>query len=549
MKRILLRLFRGVKPLAALVLPKAVLETLGASTVLAVRGSGFFDLSFYHLQLPTPFATVDEAIEHYLAEGEEAGLNPNPFFDVEWYKSTYLDAATERASPLLDFIAHAGLQPSRNPSAGFDGDWYLRQYPDVAAAGVNPLLHYMTNGQREGRAPSPLAGQAAVALRTLSLSRAPLPQEGDTRLTVRLAVKPVPDAARRTGAVVAAADERSDLPPGRAQLFPPRPYVAEFKNIGIVGGTRLLVSDEATVLSDEIATFRDSKGWSVRPYLFTMHPDGSVAFDVHRRYPSQIARGAHLMHEYANNYYHMITEVLPRLVAAEEGGLDPSLPLLIQEGLHPNLLVLLGAVNPRKRDLITLRNQQVYTVAELHFISDVASVQDIYDRARQPEETVLHRSLTRQVADQVIARFAPGAPPQRTRKLYIRRGSRYRGLLNEQAVEEMLVQQGFEIVLLDGLSVAAQVHLFRQARIVVAPTGAAVTNILWCQPDTLILVLSADHVGAAPEIWGQVGEVAGCLVNSLLCERAYDRDDELCIHDNYTVDLDALGTTIRQLQS
>jgi hypothetical protein len=511
--------------------------------------SGLFDVGFYNLQVEAPFRSSNAAIDHYLTEGEAAGLSPNQYLDVVWYRATYFTAADKHQNVLLDFLSQP-LRSLRNPSTKFDCSWYLAQYPDVANAGINPLRHYMTDGRREGRAPSSLAAQAELPVSALNFTRAPLPQDGETWISARLKVRAVPAELRRSGPTESAAAGRADIPAGsRAEHFPPKPYIAELQQVGIIGGTRLLLPDAEHVLSDEIATFCNSPGWTVRPHKYEMHEDGSITLAMARRYPSQINRGAHLMHEYAANYFHTVVELLPRLIAADDAGLDPSLPLLIQQGLHPNLLQLLDVVNHHRREVITLDNDRLYTVDELHFISDVASLQDIYERKRKPEETVLHAGLTRRVADRVIAVFAPGAPPKQSRRLYIRRGGRYRGLTNEQAVEEMLVQRGFEIVLLDGLSVAAQVHLFRQAKVVVAPTGAAVTNILWCQPGTPVLVLSAEHEGMAPEIWSQLGAISGCDVGSLSCKRAFDRDDKFCIHDNYAVDLEQLSEAVTLLES
>lgn len=506
------------------------------SAVSSILESGLFDLAFYNLQCQTPFKNRGDAVQHYINEGEASGLNPNPFFDAKWYVKAYLHAAKQGRNALFDFLSSAP-NFERNPSSGFDCRWYLSRYPDVAAAGINPLRHFITDGRREGRSTSPFQISAEATVRTLNLMRASLPQDGETQLSGYFAVRPVPESERKIG-VWDAAYVDQDCPPGsRAETFPPKPYTAVLHKVGVVGGSRLILLDSNTVLSDENATFRSSPGWTVRPHDYQIDRLGNLAVVLHRRYPSHIARGAHLMHEYASNYFHMITELLPRLIAAEDGGLDPDLPLLIQEGLHPNLLELLAVINHRNRSLIPLESRLIYTIDELHFISDVASIQDVYERQRHPEETVLHRGLTRRVAEQVIAALAPGAPPERSRRLYVRRGSRYRGLLNEQAVEEMLIREGFEVVLMDGLSVAAQIALFRQAKLVVAPTGAAVTNILWCQPDTQVCVLAARHDAMPVEIWVQLGAAVGCRVVPMYCDRAYDLDDIYSMHDNYSVDL------------
>lgn len=500
----------------------------------AIRGSGLFDLPFYNAQLASPFPDQPSAVAHYVREGAKSGLAPNPYFDGAWYVASYRDVLAQDRNPLLDFIQQ-GHPYARNPSAAFDCGWYLSRNRDVARAGMNPLLHYLRNGAAEGRSASPFAEDPLVPARFRSLFAELTPQDGDVLLQSRFEICPVPETAKVTGRYEAAGHQASGPRGDRGDVFPPRPYIARFSDVGIVGGTRLIVQDPETVLSDEISAFSDSPGWAVRPHSFQMGQDGALRLTLTRRYASDIDRGAHLMHEYASNYFHMITEVLPRLIAADAAGLDPTLPLLLQDGLHPNLLKLITLVDPHARQQVVLTSRQLYRISELHYLSDTSSVQDVYRRARRPEETVIHLDLLREVARRVVTTFLPETP-RPWRHIYVRRGNHYRGLLNEAAVEELLLDRGFEVVLLDGLSLSAQVRLFRQAATIIAPTGAALTNILWSQPGTRVCTLSAQHDAMPTEIWEQVGAASGCSVISLRGRRAYNVDGEYALHDDYAVD-------------
>ena len=511
--------------------------------------SGLFDLDFYNFQAKEGFASILEAAEHYIKEGAASGRNPNAFFDSQWYLATYPDVLREGRNPLVDFLARAP-RFDRNPSAAFDCAWYLSRNPDVAQLGGNPLQHFLTFGHSESRAGSPFAGDAHVPVRFVNLLYGLERPDREVRFQGSFEVEAVPDSLRVGGPVESAASQWPHLPPGGiAQRFPPKPYIATFRDVGIVGGTRLILPDSSKVLSDEIAAFRSTPGWAVRPFDLNIGEGGKLVLQLRRSYPSHVQRGAHLMHEYAGNYFHMVAELLPRLLAAEELGLDPSLPLLVQSELHPNLRQLIEILNERDRQIIPLDNRKIYTAHELHFISDVASIQDVYERPRLPEETVLHQRLTRRVAERVIAALAPEPPPNPWRRIYVRRGNYYRAPLNEQLVEEFLLNEGFELVLVDGLSLAAQVILFRQAAVVVAPTGAAVTNVLWCRPGTRVCVISAQHDAMPLEVWQQLCEIAGCMFSALRCKRAYDRDDVHSLHDNFSVDLGDLREAVGRLTS
>ena len=76
------------------------------------------------------------------------------------------------------------------------------------------------------------------------------------------------------------------------------------------------------------------------------------------------------------------------------------------------------------------------------------------------------------------------------------RGSaRLRRLINEQAVVAALDAAGFETFEPASGNHREQVETFRNADVVVAVHGAALTNLMFCRPGTLVVELFAeDHV-------------------------------------------------------
>jgi hypothetical protein len=87
---------------------------------------------------------------------------PNPFDAsrfgnsyYHWYQSELLGRPIEHDgtgyNPLIEFIE---AKPTLQPNPFFDCNWYLQRNPDVAAAGVNPLIHFVLSGVHEGRQPN-----------------------------------------------------------------------------------------------------------------------------------------------------------------------------------------------------------------------------------------------------------------------------------------------------------------------------------------------------------------------------------------------------------
>ncbi|WP_340106384.1 glycosyltransferase family 61 protein [Rhodohalobacter sp. 8-1] len=77
------------------------------------------------------------------------------------------------------------------------------------------------------------------------------------------------------------------------------------------------------------------------------------------------------------------------------------------------------------------------------------------------------------------------------RRLYISRAKAKRRLLiNEDEIWPLLKQLGFEKIFMEDLSFRDQITTMQQAEIVVAPHGAAITNVIFCSPGTHVVEIA-----------------------------------------------------------
>ncbi len=74
-------------------------------------------------------------------------------------------------------------------------------------------------------------------------------------------------------------------------------------------------------------------------------------------------------------------------------------------------------------------------------------------------------------------------------KVYLRRGAGRRRLINEAELETALAKMGFISADPSGMTVAEQAKLLSSARTVVAPHGAALTNLIFAPPGALLFEL------------------------------------------------------------
>lgn len=112
--------------------------------------AGYYDRQLGATLVPTGAAGQQQAAASYDATGWHKGLNPDAFFDTNYYLSHNPDVAAAHVDPLQHYERY-GWTEGRDPSAQFSTHKYLAAYSDVKAAGLDPLLHYVEYGQNEGR--------------------------------------------------------------------------------------------------------------------------------------------------------------------------------------------------------------------------------------------------------------------------------------------------------------------------------------------------------------------------------------------------------------
>ena len=86
------------------------------------------------------------------------------------------------------------------------------------------------------------------------------------------------------------------------------------------------------------------------------------------------------------------------------------------------------------------------------------------------------------------------------RRIYISRNKGgKRKILNEEEVVNFLSKYQFETVILESMTVSEQASLMSETEAIVAPHGAGLTNIVFCNPGTKVVELFSSHV--KPYYW------------------------------------------------
>jgi hypothetical protein len=179
--------------------------------------------------------------------------------------------------------------------------------------------------------------------------------------------------------------------------------------------------------------------------------------------------------EAPGNYYHWLIDLLPRvcLIRSADDGFASFQHLLIngsQAHYEETSLRALG-VPPEKI---------LYVDSRDHFQIREATIpsMDHFSKVIAPWKI----ETLRAVRDSL-----PNQPTARSRRLYVsRKRDAVRRVINESELEKILRAAGFTSVELESCSWTDQVAMFSEAEVVLAPHGAALANIAFCQRGALL---------------------------------------------------------------
>ncbi|GEM_PF-4324902 len=298
-----------------------------------------------------------------------------------------------------------------------------------------------------------------------------------------------PAVLRRTASV---AEMRAEGAEGR-MIYPSYPIGVVRHNVYPSSARRVITTrQEMTAPAIEVVELPNAlvvnTGGAVRTedgrWLRDLHPMSTRAFrkalprmEARAQGPSRRLAGttAVLMLRNAHNYYHWLHQILPQIDAIQNS--------------RPGLAVdrwLVRELPPFAADILT------------RFDIDLSTVETIGDEPVVCERLIVGVPPTMGEIDYpgewprslMRGLFLPLETIVPWRRVYLRRGDGdKRPVVNGEALDAFLIDRGFEVCEMSGLSVERQARLFAESSLIVAPHGAALANLVFCAPGAHVVEL------------------------------------------------------------
>lgn len=236
-----------------------------------------------------------------------------------------------------------------------------------------------------------------------------------------------------------------------------------------------------------------------------------------------------------HNYYHWLVESFPKFLLIK----DTDFFKQIDYFLIPN------PSSPYKRQTLELLGIPYKKVVDTLGNSNIIAKQLVINKHPSMYEFTPTWVL-KMVRDFVLSKIENNRQPSNL--IYISRNrSRKRMVLNEEELMTRLKPLGFEKYELEELSLLEQVSLFNSAQIIVAPHGAGLGNILFCNNNVRIIELFPP--GSFHKHYKTISQKLDFNYLSVVSDKVYDRDllmenVDNGLHEDFEANLDTILHTI-----
>lgn len=357
----------------------------------------------------------------------------------------------------------------------------------------------------------------------------------------------------RTGASLGTADQDYDFPPI---------CVHTMRQASVMGRSNLVFADGALYHHDLYRFTHDFTSEELHGKIRVL-PAKSLVKPYEMAKKKQVFDQAVVfMDSCSSNYAHWLTEVLPRVnaywnglggddrdfLARRIGDDGQPIPLLLDAGLHLNINDSLLAIVGAKARVVRVANSAHVDVRRLLVTSPTGYVP--FDRRsfslKGHSEGVFSPQALKRLREH-LAMTLPPATQATPKKIFLKRNTKARAMLNAEVIEQRLVQEGFVVVSTELMTFAEQFRIFSGADVVVGATGAAFANLIFCKPNAKIVICIARFEDTSYGYWQNLACAAGNSVTYVLGRMAGTLVKS--IHSDFSIDMTDLTDALAQRPS
>lgn len=315
------------------------------------------------------------------------------------------------------------------------------------------------------------------------------------------------------------------------------------KNAEVIGGTNFIVKNNFAIHPDEFVAEIEVCPAETAKVIAVNHEFSAIRLPPLKNNKVVDGLAASLLGQCAGNYAHWLTEVLPKLAVLDSQKEFQYIPLLIDGWIHPNFYESIDILCNKKREIIKVERWEKVYVKNLLAISSTSYIpaesRKSLERKKLIDDGAMKFSFSNYAINLMKERILQKVPHPQTsiEKIFIRRESTSNGrnAVNADELERIALEFDFTIVEPGKMSFVEQVKLFRGVKIIAGQIGAALTNAIFSEKCTLI-VLSPYYENANYNFFSELMGILGHDLSYVIGPQVKDNSHHL--HRNYFIEPD-----------
>lgn len=258
-------------------------------------------------------------------------------------------------------------------------------------------------------------------------------------------------------------------------------YTIELNNVRLIGGSDIIILNEKYALYDLKFLDRE-KAFDYTDEAIKFLKNDTVVFETNKS-KINLPRGVCFVGNYSANYYHFIIEIISRFEQLDKLKLDKDIPVIMDKSCWDirQLQELMTLFNIQNRNIIIIEKGVQYEVEQLYYISkpnfippnykDITNIKAQHNLFDEVSLTFIRNTILNNVQKKYNLK----------KRLFIsRKNASGRRRYNESEIYEVIKPYGFSIFYPEEYSAIEQAAIFNQAEFIIGATGAAFTNLLFC---------------------------------------------------------------------
>ena len=292
-------------------------------------------------------------------------------------------------------------------------------------------------------------------------------------------------------------------------------YLAQVKDIEVLGSTSIFFKGKAAIFHDVFDWNLDLSSEEVRQIFYFHSLNSKISININNYKKAELDKAVSFINPVAGNYAHWMTEILPAIAAFCKNPLSKEIPLIINHGLHKNILQSLDLIIGSREVIFLRKNEKIY-VKNLYVVSvaGYVSYEPRKNNIPQSSNGSFHYEALNYVRNTLKRKtFSNKKWPK---KIFLKRNSSYRSLTNSKEIEALLKKQGFEIYNFQNVALKDQIGLFSNADIIIGPTGAHFVNMIFCNKNVNVYILISNSKASNYKYWPNISSLFGIQVKYII---------------------------------